>query len=248
MNTSLLTYDLFYSTSTFVRPNFTEFNIVNIPAAQGYYVMEYDATNRLRPKISITNGLSPPDFAYTRQGPTNLIIVPRSKEEEIYSFRSDFEKKFSGDAVSHALKGGVKYRSSKPTYDQTNDTYQIAANSPQAAAFDFSQVISPASGEVLGFPRFQYADQKKARAYFGARPDLWTRVEPTSFNGSNNADYRAKEETSAAYVMDTVKFGRHSIIGGVRWEQNEFTRTNKRAVVRLPGPLLTTETRTSGGK
>ncbi len=244
----LFTYDFYYSTSTYVRPNFTEFNIVNIPAAQGYYVMEYDATNRLRPKFTITNGLSPTDFAYTRQGPTNLIIVPRTKEEDIYSFRSDFEKKFAGARVSHALKTGVKYRSSTPMYDQETFTYQVAANSAQAAAFDFSQVVTPASGDVLGFPRYQYADQAKARAYFNAHPELWTRQEPTSFNGSNNADYTAKEETTAAYAMDTIKIGRHSIIGGLRWEQNEFTRTNKKAVVKLPGPTFSTETRTSGAK
>ncbi len=247
-DSTLFTYDLYYATSTFVRPNFTEFNIVNIPAAQGYYVMQYDASNRLRPKFTITNGLSPTDFAFTRQGPTNLIIVPRTKEEDIYSFRSDFEKKFPGEQLSHALKLGVKYRSSAPTYNQDTDTYQVPANSPQAAAFDFSQVISPASGEVLGFPRYQYADQAKARAYFNAHPELWTRQEPTSFNGTHNADYTAKEETSAGYAMDTIRFGRHSIIGGVRWERNEFTRTNKKAIVKLPGPVLSTETRTSGGK
>ena len=247
-DTLTFNYDLYYSTSTYVRPNFTEFNIVNIPAAQGYYLMQYEASNRLRPKFTITNGLSPTDFAYTRQGPTNLIFIPRSKEEEIYSARTDVEKKFSGDTISHALKVGAKYRSSKPKYDQETATYQVPANSAQAAAFDFSQVISPASGGVLGFPRYQYADQAKARAYFNARPDLWVRQEPTSFNGSNNADYTAKEETTAGYVMDTVRFGRHSVIGGIRWEQNEFTRTNKKAVVRLPGPVLTTESRTSGAK
>lgn len=247
-DTTTLTYDLYYSTTTFVRPNFTEFNIVNIPAAQGYYIMEYDATNRLRPKFTITNGLSPTDFAYTRQGPTNLIFIPRSKEEDVYSARSDFEKKFAGDPISHALKVGVKYRSSKPTYDQQTASYQVPANSAQAAAFPFEQVISPASGHVLGMPRYQYADQAKARALFTARPELWVRQEPTSFNGSNNADYTAKEETTAAYVMDTVKYGRHSVIGGIRWEQNEFTRTNKKAIVRLPGPVLSTEERTSGAR
>ena len=30
-----LTYDVFYSTSTYVRPNFTEFNVVNQPATVG---------------------------------------------------------------------------------------------------------------------------------------------------------------------------------------------------------------------
>jgi TonB-dependent receptor len=247
-DTSLLTYDLSYSTTTYVRPNFTEFNIVNIPAAQGYYVMEYDATNRLRPQFTILNGLSPTDFAYTRQGPTNLIFSPRTKEEEVYSARTDFEKKLIGEKVTHALKVGAKYRSSKPMYDQNTWSYQVPANSAQALAFPFEQVISPASGHVLGTPRYQYADQAKARALFNARPDLFTLQQPTSFNGSNNADYTAKEETAAAYVMDTVKFGRHTIIGGLRWEQNEFTRTNKKAMIRLPGPVLTTESRTSGGK
>jgi TonB-dependent receptor len=240
-------YDLYYSTSTYVRPNFTEFNIVNIPAAQGYYVMEYDATNRLRPQFFITNGLSPTDFAYTRQGPTNLIFIPRSKEEEIYSARGDFEKKFIGERLNHTLKAGAKYRSSKPTYDQQTFSYQVPANSAAANAFDFSQVITPASGDVMGMPRYQYADQAKARAYFNAHPEFWTLQQPTSFNGSNNSDYTAKEETTAGYLMDTVKFGRHSVIGGVRWEQNEFTRTNKRAVVR-PGNVLSTEQRTSGSK
>lgn len=247
-DSTLLTYDLFYSTSTFVRPNFTEFNIVNIPAAQGYYVMEYNATNRLRPQFFITNGLSPTDFAYTRQGPTNLIFIPRSKEEEIYSGRADLERKFAGDTLSHALKVGVKYRASKPRYDQQTASYQVPANSAQAALFPFDQVITPASGHVLGTPRYQYADQAKARALFNARPELWVRQEPTSFNGSNNADYTAREETTAAYLMDTIKYGRHSVIGGVRWEQNEFSRTNKKAMVRLPGPVLTTQERTSGAK
>ena len=248
LGTALFTYDLFYSTSTFVRPNFTEFNIVNQPAAQNYYVMEYNASNRLRPQITITNGLSPTDFAYTRQGPTNLIFQPRTKEEDIYSARTDFEKKFVGDTLTHTLKIGAKYRSSKPIYDATVVSYQVAANSPQAAIFPFEQVLSPASGQVLGMPRYQYADQAKARALFNARPELWTRQEPTSFNGSNNADYTAKEETTAAFAMDTIKLGRHSVIGGVRWEQNEFTRTNKKAIVRLPGPVLTTEERNSGAK
>ncbi|MSU48183.1 MAG: TonB-dependent receptor [Opitutus sp.] len=248
LGATLFNYDLSHSTTTFVRPNFTEFNFRNDPITQGYYVMQYDASNRLRPQFTITNGLSPTDFAFARQGPTNLIFIPRSKEEEIYSARADLQRQFAGDKVSHTLKVGAKYRSSKPRYDQNTWSYRVPANSAQSAAFPFEQVVSPASGQVLGTPRYQYADQAKARAVFNARPELFNLTQPTSFNGSNNSDYTAKEETTAAYVMDTLKFGRHSAIGGVRWEQNEFTRTNKRAVVRLPGPVLTTEERTSGAK
>jgi TonB-dependent receptor len=241
-----VTYDFYYSTSTFVRPNFTEFNFRLDPITQGYYVMEYDASNRLRPDIRITNGLSPTDIAYARQGPTNLIIVPRTKEEEIYSAKLDWEKKLSGERVTNTVKAGAKYRSSKPEYNQEDTRYQIAANSASANAFPFASVISPATGDVLGAPRYQLAEPKKALATLST--GLWTQVQPASFNGSNLADYRAEESTAAAYVMDTLKFGRHTAIFGVRVEQNEFERTNKKVLSTLPGPVLSTVPVTSGGK
>src|SRR5678816_2638666 len=122
---------------------------------RGYYVMEYDATNRLRPKFTITNGLSPTDFAYTRQGPTNLIFIPRSKEEEIYSGRADWEKKFPSDHISHTLKVGTKYRSSKISYDQESTSYQIAANSAANQTFPYARVLFPVDEVVMGNPRYQ---------------------------------------------------------------------------------------------
>lgn len=247
IGSSTVNYDFFYSTSTYVRPNFTEFNVVNQPAAQGYYVMEYEANNRLQPHFTITNGLSPTDFAFTRQGPTNLIFIPRSKEEEIHSGKADWEKKFAGEKISHALKIGTKYRSTKIRYDQESVSYQIAANSPQAAAFPFEKVLFPVNETVLGNQRYQYADQKAASALYFQNPGVWTAVQPGSFNNSNNPDYTAKEETTAGYIMDTVKMGRHSLIAGVRWEGNEFSRTGKKAVVR-PGNVFSVEPKSSSGK
>jgi TonB-dependent receptor len=245
--TSVLTYDGFYSTSTYVRPNFTEFNVVNQPATVGYYVMEYDASNRLRPIFRITNGVSPTDFAYTRQGPTNLIFIPRSKEEEIYSAKIDFEKKFGTDTLSQSLKVGAKWRQTKLKYDQESVSYQIAANSPQAAAFPYQRVLIPTTDTLWGNPRFQYADQKEAAKIFFENPNVWTAVQPGSFNNSNNPDYTAKETGTAGYLMDTLRMGRHSVIAGIRWEQTEFDRTSKRAVVR-PGNVFATESRSASGK
>ena len=248
LNASTFNYDFFYSTSTYVRPNFTEFNVVNQPAAQGYYIMEYDASNRLRPLYKITNGLSPTDFAYTRQGPLNLIFIPRSKEEEIYSAKADYERKFGGDTISHALKFGGKYRTAKLRYDQESVSYQIAANAPAQANFPFSRVLIPTNDTLWGNPRFQYADEQEAAKVFFENPNIWTAVQPGSFNNSNTADYTGKEKGAAGYVQDTIKMGRHSLIAGVRWEQTEFSRTGKRTVVRNPGPVFTLEPVSSGAK
>ncbi len=188
--------------------------------------MEYDATNRLRPIINITNGLSPTEIAYARQGPVNLIMVPRTKEEEIFSSKVDWEKKFLGERASHTLKAGFKYRVSKPDFDQESTTYQVLGANRNL--FPFESVVSPATGDVLGAPRYQLAEPDKARETLATQPQLWTLLQPNSFNASNVADYSAEESTAAAYVMGTTQFGPHTILGGVRVERNEWTRTNKK--------------------
>jgi len=232
-DTSVVSYDFNYATSTNVVSNFNEFNMRLDPITDGYYVMEYDASNRLDPSIRIINGLSPTDFAFARQGPTNIILRGQTKEEEIYGAKLDWEKRIPGDRVSHALKVGAKYRSSKPTFEREQVSYQIAANSAAAQAFPFAQVtrMVPLTNRYEMFPkldRFMEALPKQARQTLGTAG--WVPVQPGSFNSANLADYSAKESTTAAYVMDTLKFGRHTVIGGVRWEQNDFSRTNKRVV------------------
>jgi hypothetical protein len=88
-----------------------------IPIAQGYYVMEYDASNRLRPDDPHPRTASaPPTFAYARQGPTNLIIVPRTtKKRKSIAPRLDWEKKLTGERVTNTRQSRCKsIRSSKP--------------------------------------------------------------------------------------------------------------------------------------
>lgn len=219
-------YDFFYSTSKAVRDNDAEFNFRLDPIAQGYYVMEYETSNRLRPSITITNGLSPTDFAYARQGPVNLIMEPQTKDEEVYSARLDWEKRFRGGRASSAIKAGAKYRISKPSLER--ESYRYSVLGANRTAFPFESVVSPASGTVLGSPRYMLAEPDQARETLVTHPQLWTATQPASFNGSNLADYSAEESTTAAYIMGTTQFGRHTIIGGLRMEKNEWTRTNKK--------------------
>ena len=252
-DTVVLGYAINYSTGTNVAPNFNEFNIRLDPVTAGYYVMEYETSNRLQPRIEIVNGLSPTDFAYARQGPTNLILRSQTKEEEVYGAQVDLEKKFVGDRSSHALKFGAKFRSSEPSFEREQVNRQIAANSAAAQTFPFAQVSRPIpdSNKIKSFPwqqRHLELDPTAARATLGTV--AWNVVQPGTFNNSNLADYTANEETTAAYVMDTFKFGRHSVIGGVRWEQNEFSRENKRVVTTATpaGNVYSTVPRTSGAK
>src|SRR5262245_13483296 len=137
------------------------------------------------------------------------------------------------------MKTVVKFRSTKLKYDQESVSYQIAANAPQQAAFPFQRVLIPTTDSLWGNTRYQYADENEARKLFFENPNVWTAVQPGSFNNSNNNDYTAKQETTAAYLQDTMKMGRHSLIAGVRWENTDFERTGKRPRVTLPGPVLT---------
>lgn len=248
-----LNYDVSYVTTTQVVPNFTEFNMRLDPVTQGYYVMEYEASSRLHPRVDIINGLSPTDFAYARQGPTNLITRGQTKEEEIYGAKIDFEKKLPGDRLSQALKVGAKYRSSKPSFERQQVNRQIAANSPAALAFPFAQVtrLIPDTDRVTTFPavtRHLEALPKEATKTIGTAG--WVPIQPASFNADNNGDYTAKETTTALYAMDTLRFGRHTVIGGVRWEQNEFSRSNKRVITTATaaGNVFSTVPVSSGSK
>jgi TonB-dependent receptor len=252
-DTTLLNYDFSYVTTTQVQPNFAEFNMRLDPITQGYYVMEYEASNRLDPRINIINGLSPTDFAYARQGPTNLILRGQTKEEEIYSAKIDFEKKLPGDRLSQAIKVGAKYRNSKPSFEREQVSYQVAANSAAAQTFPFAQVtrLIPETDRVSMFPavtRHMEALPKEAKKTLGTVG--WAPVQPGSFNSSNNGDYSAEETTTALYAMDTLRFGRHTVIGGVRWEQNEFSRANKRVITTATaaGNVYSTVPATSGTK
>jgi TonB-dependent receptor len=109
-------------------------------------------------------------------------------------------------------------------------------------------VLIPTTDTLWGNARYQYADENEARKLFFENPGFWTAVQPGSFNNSNNPDYTATQETTAGYVMDTMKMGRHSLIAGIRWEETEFDRTGKRAKVTLPGPVLSTQEVHGDGK
>jgi TonB-dependent receptor len=236
LDTITINYDFGYSSSEVVRDNFTEFNMRLDPITQGYYVMEYEASNRLRPQFNILNGLSPTDFAYARQGPTNLIQIPRRTEEEIMSARIDWEKQIVTDRAQHAIKVGAKYRESSPEFDENRSNWAVLG--ANRLIFPFEQVTAPATGDVLGTPRYLYALPKAALGTLRNQPALWTLQEPASFNATHQADYSADESTMAGYVMGTTKLGRHTIIGGIRYERNEWSRTNKR--VNNVGGLTTT--------
>ncbi|MDP3209292.1 MAG: TonB-dependent receptor, partial [Rhodoglobus sp.] len=83
-------------------------------------------------------------------------------------------------------------------------------------------------------PKYFDVYPRLGQALVRSNPELFSRNEVASVQASNLADYDAKEETSALYGMGTYRFGRHTLIGGVRFERNEWS--SKRFDVRIaPG-------------
>lgn len=217
---SLLTYDLYYSFNQVNVISDFEFNTVMRPTAP-WYEFEYRIIDIYRGATEIfeTNGVSPNDLSQMTLG--NYIDITSVKKEDVYSARLDWERKFTSDRSRFTFKTGAKYRSSAPRFDRTREQYTTAANFPYAQIMDRTNSVLFLKPKYFDVYPVRVAELKRTQ------PGLFTYNELATVLNSNVADYDAKEETSAAYVMGTFQFGRNQIIGGVRFEKNEWNSTRK---------------------
>jgi TonB-dependent receptor len=88
----------------------------------------------------------------------------------------------------------------------------------------------------MGKQKYFDVQPRQGQALLRSNPGLFEFDEDGSLNNSNLADYDAEEETSAAYVMGTYRFGAHTIIAGVRFEDNTWKSTRK-DIRLLPGGM-----------
>jgi TonB-dependent receptor len=70
---------------------------------------------------------------------------------------------------------------------------------------------------------------RRGKELLRTNPELFELNEEDTLEDSNLADYDAEESTTAAYVMGTLRSGPHTVIAGLRFEQNEWESVNKRA-------------------
>jgi len=217
---SLLTYDLFYSYNEVNVISDFEFNVVMRPD-NPWYEFEYRIVDIYRGDIEIfeTNGVPPNDLSRMTLG--NYIDITSVKTEDVYSGRVDWERKFLGERSAFTFKTGAKYRSSAPVFDRTRTQYTTGAN------FPYAQIMDPTDQVLFLKPKYYNLYPARTAELLRTNPSLFTYNEVATVLNSNVADYDAKEETSAAYGMGTLTFGRHQIIGGVRYEKNEWSSIRK---------------------
>lgn len=219
LGSSTLTYDLFYSYQHNHRPYDFDFVVRNVPAARGYYQMEYDLTGRIHPQVNIVNGLDPRDLSTVNRA--DLSIEPEERWEEAVTAKIDWEKKFVGERTATALKFGAKFRSNAPKFSQSEADYRPLVN------FPYAQVMTPTDKVVHKRQMYMLVDSAKVLGLLKSSPALFPYLPYESAKGTAEEDFDATEKITAAYGMASTQIGRHTILGGLRVEKTSWSSINK---------------------
>ncbi len=211
-NTTVL-FDLFLSNNESNRDRALAYVIRN----QGFS-FGYDMTNRSNPIYTILNGKDPYDVTSINRG--DLTFSPRDGAEKASSAKFDVEHKFSSDRLTGSFKVGAKFRSNVKEQDQASVVYQTGTN---ASGFPYASLLQRTDYKTFGsLPIYQYPDLNKVEALLHSSPNLFVSTPATVLLNDVLNDYRAQEDVSAAYSMGTFRFGRTTLITGLRAEHNTF--------------------------
>lgn len=211
-NTTVL-FDLFLSNNESNRDRSLAYVIRN----QGFS-FAYDMTNRSNPIYTILNGKDPYDVTSINRG--DLTLNPRDGAEKASSAKVDVERKFSSDRLTGSFKVGAKFRSNVKEQDQASIVYQTGTN---ASGFPYASLLQRTDYKTFGsLPIYQYPDLNKVEALLRSSPNLFVSAPATVLLNDVLNDYRAQEDVAAAYGMGTFRFGRTTLITGLRAEQNTF--------------------------
>ena len=232
----LLTYDLYYSRNKQTLNDGAELNMLMEPTApwfiHEYEVVDADGYVRVHP----VNGVDPTDLGLMSEG--ELIEETSVKSEEVTSGRLDWQRQFARDRGVFTFKTGAKYYSSRMDFDQTADVYSMDET------FPYADVLTPTDEVILLKPKYYNVHPRVGQQLLRTDPEYFEFEEEDSLEDSNFEDYRAKQTTSAAYVMGTYQTGPHTVVAGVRFENTKWDNTNK-VVSYLDGEASVAEVKTS---
>lgn len=220
---STLTYDLYYSWNKVAVKKDDELNMERVPESPPF-ILEYHLIDMPRGGMQI-NRLQGPAFNELAMDEGEFVLIHGRKTEDVYSARVDWEKKFTRERSAFAFKTGAKFRASKPKWDRTVIEYAMDDD------FPYNRVVTPTNMVLLMRPKYYDTHPRLAEELLRTNPGLFEFDNAATVNQSNVGDYDASEETTAGYGMGTWRFGRHTVIAGVRWERNEWS--NKRKDVSL---------------
>ncbi|WP_221030885.1 TonB-dependent receptor [Actomonas aquatica] len=212
MDTITMNFDAFYSTNEDSRDRDTSFTV----RSSGYQ-LDYDQTDRTAPIYTIRNGVDPMDVNNISRG--DMGLETNDVEEEVYSFKADWEKSFVGEDLSGSLKFGAKYRSNEKTRDKQERNFRTDS---AADGFPYASVMRASNYAPMGVTMYLEPDIDALEALFASQPNLFSLDEEGAVLDSVVDDFTAKETITAAYAMGTLTKGRHQMIAGLRYEHNTF--------------------------
>jgi iron complex outermembrane recepter protein len=129
------------------------------------------------------------------------------------------------------IKTGARYRSVRKSNDETNNTFAYVGPNgvagPVGAANDdnLPRFFDPNySHKAFLYPtdRMPFFDGEKIQDAMIETPNYFTRNVATSVQNSLANDTKLTEDVTAAYVMGTLRSGRLTTVGGVRFENTEL--------------------------
>jgi len=216
---ALLTYDVFYSRN---RENIVSDNELNflMEPDDPWLVFEYDLIDVSRGEVDIrqVGGQDQTDLSLVTEG--ELILNTSVKTEEVFGAKLDWERSFNLGSSVFTVKTGAKYNRSTPRFDRVANVYSMDE------AFPYADVVVPNDEVLLGGLKYYDVIPANGVALLNSNPELFEFEAEDSLEDGSSADYDATEETTAGYVMGTLRAGIHTILGGVRYEQVDWTNTN----------------------
>jgi len=212
--------------------------------------MSIDATNPSRPVFRQTYGpsilFSQADFTRYR---AQMQRQPERGEEEVFSLKGDYIKRFTGLRNPVEFKTGAAWRQQYRNLSVRRPNWNyVGPDGIQGTADDnLAQFIEPSraytvfnnAGNWQDLPKVNF---EKAWATFNASPALFSPVGTSVSDAPNYSEIT--EDVYAAYAQGQVQLGKLQVLGGVRFERTEVDATGRYADPRNPTALRTSR---SGG-
>jgi len=136
--------------------------------------------------------------------------------DEEYAVKADISRLFPMDNGDFTIQAGGKARWRTKQYNANIDVFE--------AADDFTM----ADGDILGEQTYRKADLGPViaknhvwRDFFYANQDMFELDDGDTFESSNEDDYRADEDVTAAYLLGRWDSDTLRVIGGVRMEHTK---------------------------
>jgi len=214
-----------------VDPIRSEYTFTFTPPANNPLYATYDPSTY--PYTLVPNGA----YAGIFSDPTKFVQSKLKAEhrftfEELWQGRIDYSHPLAIGTDS-SFQIGFKYLDRHKNDDHDLTSYKSAKNA--GWTLDTVGIVGNSDFYNGLFNFGERIDWNKAQAYLAAHPNVATFDYSGNLTGSLAPDYDVKERIAAGYAMVTLKFGKLTVIPGVRVEN-----TQDRTAAKVVGPAIST--------